>query len=229
MSDEGFQLAWTDVQEGWRVLASDGSDVGKVEQAVGDRESDIFEGFEVDVEVMGPDRFVSFEHVVGIAEGHIRLDLTPAPVRELPEQHEQPSLELSGEKASLNDRLRTDVHEMAGKIDDDRVEGTGKRKLVLAVVRRALSPRQTLGRSVPERARSAITFDSCRKLPSSNSITGSFFWPVIRSMSDRPPRSSGCLTSSYWMPASSSAFCACQQGCGPLISVPLQRCSFMVM
>jgi hypothetical protein len=58
MSDEGFQLAWTDVQEGWRVLASDGSDVGKVEQAVGDRESDIFEGFEVDVEVMGPDRFV---------------------------------------------------------------------------------------------------------------------------------------------------------------------------
>jgi len=92
MSDEGFQLAWTDVQEGWRVLASDGSDVGKVKQALGDRESDIFEGFEVDVEVMGPDRFVSFEHVVGIAEGHIRIDLAPAQVRELPE-HEVPSLE----------------------------------------------------------------------------------------------------------------------------------------
>jgi hypothetical protein len=166
MSDEGFQLAWTDVQEGWRVLASDGSDVGKVEQPVGDRESDIFEGFEVDVEMMGPDRFVSFEHVVGIAEGHIRLDLTPAPVRELPEQHEQPSLELSGEKASLNDRLRTDVHEMAGKIDDDRVEGTGKRKLVLAVVRRALSRVRRWGEACrSERARRSPSTraGSCRR------------------------------------------------------------------
>src|SRR5436190_21355380 len=108
MSDEGFELAWTDVQEGWRVLASDGSDVGKVEQCVGDREADVFEGFEVDVQVMGPDRFVSFEHVVGIAEGHIRLDLTPEQVHALPEQHEVPSLEISGEKASLNDRLRAD-------------------------------------------------------------------------------------------------------------------------
>jgi len=127
MSDEGFELAWTEVQEGWRVLASDGSDVGKVEQGVGDRESDIFEGFEIDVQLMGPDRFVSFEHVVGIAEGHIRLDLSPEQVKALPEQHEVPSLEVSGEKASLNERLRTDLHETAGKIDDDWVEGTGKR------------------------------------------------------------------------------------------------------
>ena len=124
---DGFELAWTDVQQGWRVLASDGTDVGKVEQAVGDRESDIFEGFEIDIEVIGHDRFVSFEHVVGIADGHIGLDLTPEQVHQLPDQHEVPSLEISGEEASLDDRFRTDVHEMAERVDDDLVGGTGKR------------------------------------------------------------------------------------------------------
>ena len=97
---EGFELAWTDVQEGWRVLASDGSDVGKVKQLVGDRESDIFEGFEVDVQTIGPDRFVSFEHVVGIAEGHIRLDLSPDQVHALPEQHGASRAEVSGDEGT---------------------------------------------------------------------------------------------------------------------------------
>lgn len=97
---EGFELAWTDVQEGWRVLASDGSDVGKVKQCVGDRESDIFDGFEVDVQTIGPDRFVSFEHVVGIAEGHIRLDLKPDRVHALPEQHEAPGGAVSGNEGA---------------------------------------------------------------------------------------------------------------------------------
>jgi len=45
----------------------------------------------------------------------------------LPDQHEVPSLEISGEEASLDDRFRTDVHEMAERVDDDLVGGTGKR------------------------------------------------------------------------------------------------------
>lgn len=125
-ADEGFELAWIEVEEGWRVLAADGSDVGDVEQGVGDRGADIFEGFEIDIGAR-PNRFVSYEHVTGIAQGHIRLDLSPDEVRALPPHHEVESLDVSGDKASLDDRLRTDVHEMTERIAPDLVQGTGKR------------------------------------------------------------------------------------------------------
>jgi hypothetical protein len=125
-ADEGIELAWIDVEEGWRVLAADGTDMGDVEQGVGDRESDIFEGFEIDIGAR-PNRFVSYENVTGIVQGHIRLDLSPDQVRALPAHHEVESLDLSGEKAGLNDRLRTDVHEMTERVAPDLVEGTGKR------------------------------------------------------------------------------------------------------
>ena len=81
---EGFEVAWTGVQPGWNVLAADGSEVGKVEQSVGDREADIFEGIAVGVGLIGGSRFVSFEHVTGIAEGVVRLDLAPDEVDRLP-------------------------------------------------------------------------------------------------------------------------------------------------
>ncbi|MDX6549869.1 MAG: hypothetical protein QOJ31_553 [Gaiellales bacterium] len=125
-ADEGFELAWIEVEEGWRVLAADGSDVGDVEQGVGDRGADIFEGFEIDIGAR-PNRFVSYEHVTGIAQGHIRLDLSPDEVRALPPHREVESLDVSGEKAGLDDRLRTDVHEMTERIAPDLVQGTGKR------------------------------------------------------------------------------------------------------
>ena len=42
-------VAWTFVERGWAVVASDGSEVGKVDQVLGDPEADIFDGLAVGV------------------------------------------------------------------------------------------------------------------------------------------------------------------------------------
>jgi hypothetical protein len=81
---KGFDVAWTGVEPGWQVLAADGSEVGKVEESVGDRDADIFEGIAVGVGLIGRSRFVPFDHVAGIAQGVVRLDLAPEQVDELP-------------------------------------------------------------------------------------------------------------------------------------------------
>jgi len=42
-------VAWTFVERGWAVVASDGSEIGKVDQVLGDPEADIFDGLAVGV------------------------------------------------------------------------------------------------------------------------------------------------------------------------------------
>jgi len=42
-------VAWTFVERGRAVVASDGSEVGKVDQVLGDPEADIFDGLAVGV------------------------------------------------------------------------------------------------------------------------------------------------------------------------------------
>ena len=91
-----FEIAWTEVEQGWRVLDSAGSEVGTVRQTVGDRDVDIFEGFEIRAG-RGPDRFVSFEHVIRVSPGVVQLGLTGAGIENLPEHLEVPSLQIGGE------------------------------------------------------------------------------------------------------------------------------------
>ena len=124
---QGFQVAWTEVEEGWRIIASDGTDIGQVEQGVGDRDADIFEGFEVDIG-RGDDRFLSYEHIVSIVEGSVHVGLSPAAVEELPVHREVASLQVESDEASLNDRLRTDVHHAVEHISDDLVQGTDEKR-----------------------------------------------------------------------------------------------------
>ena len=40
-------VAWKVVERGWAVVASDGNEVGKVDQVLGDPEADIFDGLAV--------------------------------------------------------------------------------------------------------------------------------------------------------------------------------------
>jgi hypothetical protein len=124
---QGIQVAWTEVEEGWRIIASDGTDIGQVEQGVGDRDADIFEGFEIDIG-RGDDRFLSYEHIVSIVEGSVHVGLTPAAMEELPVHREVASLQVESDEASLNDRLRTDMHHTVERISDDAVQGTDEKR-----------------------------------------------------------------------------------------------------
>jgi Uncharacterized protein conserved in bacteria (DUF2171) len=68
-------VAWNVVERGWRVLASDGEDLGTVDELIGDAERDIFNGLSVAHGRLSRPRYVPAEDVAEIREGELRLAL----------------------------------------------------------------------------------------------------------------------------------------------------------
>jgi uncharacterized protein YrrD len=69
-------VAWTLVERGWAVAASDGNEVGKVDQVLGDPEADIFDGLSVGAgAVLDRPRYVPSESVGAIEEGTVHLTI----------------------------------------------------------------------------------------------------------------------------------------------------------
>jgi hypothetical protein len=69
-------VAWTVVERGWAVVASDGSDVGKVDQVLGDPEADIFDGIAAGAgTVLDRPVYVPSEQVGTIEEGTVYLTI----------------------------------------------------------------------------------------------------------------------------------------------------------
>jgi hypothetical protein len=69
-------VAWTVVERGWSVVASDGNEVGKVDQILGDTEADIFDGLAVGAgTVLDRPLYVPSEKVGEIEEGTVRLGI----------------------------------------------------------------------------------------------------------------------------------------------------------
>jgi len=68
-------VAWTIVERGWAVAASDGSEVGKVHETLGDKERDIFDGLAMSTGLLSKRTYVPAEDVCEIREGEIHLEL----------------------------------------------------------------------------------------------------------------------------------------------------------
>jgi uncharacterized protein YrrD len=69
-------VAWKVVERGWAVVASDGNEVGKVDQVIGDPEADIFDGLAVGAgTVLDRPLYVPSEHVGAIEEGTVHLSI----------------------------------------------------------------------------------------------------------------------------------------------------------
>jgi hypothetical protein len=69
-------VAWTVVERGWAVAASDGNEVGKVDQVLGDPEADIFDGLAVGAgAILDRPRYVPSEKVGAIEEGTVHLTI----------------------------------------------------------------------------------------------------------------------------------------------------------
>ena len=81
-------VSWLVIEPGWTVVGSDGTQVGKVEEIVGDTGKDIFNGLSVSSGLLGKPKYVPAERVKEIVEGEVRLDL-PADAIEHLEDHEQ--------------------------------------------------------------------------------------------------------------------------------------------
>jgi hypothetical protein len=75
--------SWLVIEPGWKVLAADGNEVGKVHDTIGDKERDIFDGLAVSTGLLSKPSYVPSEHVGDIREGQVHLDLTSEEVAAL--------------------------------------------------------------------------------------------------------------------------------------------------
>ena len=80
-------VSWLVAERGWRVVTSDGSDVGRVDEVLGDREHDIFDGLVVSKGLLAHRRYVPAEIVAAISEGQVQLSLSSAAAKQLEEYH----------------------------------------------------------------------------------------------------------------------------------------------
>jgi uncharacterized protein YrrD len=83
-------VSWLVIEPGWTVLAADGSEIGRVEEVVGDTGSDIFNGLAVSSGLLTKAKYVPAERVGEIRDGEVHLDLLPDGIDDLEEHEPEP-------------------------------------------------------------------------------------------------------------------------------------------
>jgi hypothetical protein len=111
-------VSWLMIETGWKVLASDGSEVGEVDEVVGDSSVDIFDGLAIATSAFGKPRYVPAEQVGEITEGTVRLKLTPEQVERLDEYLEPAtSAEIEADnKGGVGESIGAEARELEGKV-----------------------------------------------------------------------------------------------------------------
>jgi len=110
-------VSWLMIETGWKVLASDGSEAGQVDEVVGDSSLDIFDGLAIATSALGKPRYVPAEQVGEITEGTVWLNLTPTQVEQLGEYLEPAtSAEIEADnKGGMGESVRAEARELEGK------------------------------------------------------------------------------------------------------------------
>ena len=77
-------VSWKVAERGWRVVANDGNEVGKLDQVLGDTEADIFDGLAVGAgTVLDRPVYVPSEKVGAIEEGTVHLGIDSEEYKQL--------------------------------------------------------------------------------------------------------------------------------------------------
>ena len=111
-------VAWILIEPGWKVLAADGSQVGEVDEVVGDSGADIFDGLAIATSMFGKPRYVPAEQVSEITEGSVRLALTREQVEQLGEYRE-PATSARIEpdsRGGVGESVTAEARELEGKV-----------------------------------------------------------------------------------------------------------------
>jgi len=82
-------VSWFLIEQGWSVEGSDGNELGKLEEVLGDSSHDIFDGLTVSSGLLNKPRYVPAELVAEIVEGSIRLSIGKDEFGRL-DAHEEP-------------------------------------------------------------------------------------------------------------------------------------------
>ena len=86
-------VSWLLIEPGWKVVSGDGTEIGKVEEIVGDTGKDIFNGLSVATGLLGRPKYVPAERVREIIDGCVELELSPDAVERLEDHEPQPPSE----------------------------------------------------------------------------------------------------------------------------------------
>ena len=68
-------VAWSLIEKHWAVVGSNGEELGKVEEVLGDTSHDIFSGLTVGTGLLHRPRYVPAELVSEIVEGRVTLSI----------------------------------------------------------------------------------------------------------------------------------------------------------
>ena len=112
MTGSGDPVSWLMIEPGWRVIASDGAEVGRVDEVAGDENADIFDGLAVSHRTLGRVQYVPAEQVGRITEGVVHLTIAADQAERLGEYREPaPQEQIVPEKPTVEERLEgTIVH-----------------------------------------------------------------------------------------------------------------------
>jgi hypothetical protein len=111
-------VSWLMIEPGWKVFASDGAEIGSVDEVAGDEGHDIFDGLAVATSAFGKPRYVPAEQVAEIFEGEVHLSLTSEQAERLGEYLEPAtSAEIEPDsKGGFGESLAADVRKVEGKV-----------------------------------------------------------------------------------------------------------------
>jgi hypothetical protein len=112
-------VSWFLIRSGWRVVSSDGTDVGRVDEVAGDDTQDIFDGLAVASSALSKPRYVPAEQVGTIEEGTVHLTITSAEFGQLGDYLE-PATNIQIEpddSHGLGEKLGAGLHRVESKIE----------------------------------------------------------------------------------------------------------------
>jgi hypothetical protein len=89
----GEPVSWLLIEPGWKVVDAGGSEIGRVEEVVGDSGVDIFNGLSISTGLLAGARYVPAEVVGSITEGSVQLQLSDDEVKDLDAYSEPPPSE----------------------------------------------------------------------------------------------------------------------------------------
>lgn len=99
-------VSWLLIEKGWKVVASDGQEIGTVKEVTGDSDKDIFDGLAVSPGMLQTSVYVPAEHVGVIVEGQVALTIGTDEVERLGAFEEPaPQEEILPGSASRGSRL----------------------------------------------------------------------------------------------------------------------------
>ena len=119
-SSDTPQVSWKGIEAGARLVATDGYEIGRIEEVAGDEQADIFDGLVVSLAGHHPGhrdkRYVAAERVRRIWPNRVEVGVSADEAARLPTYTEPKSVTWrASESGRVSDRLRSAFKDLFGR------------------------------------------------------------------------------------------------------------------